>query len=100
MSEHDASKTHKQGGLPTGGSFKINPAKNGYEIRADILGLANAFVLEEYKAKFMGWEVSQEKDSRTGQVVTTVAMPEFPGLEQVLETAQKMYDFVNSNTKK
>jgi hypothetical protein len=25
-------------------------------------------------------------------------MPEFPGLEKVLETAEKMYAFVNQNT--
>lgn len=81
-------------GLP---EVKFN--KNGYEIRSDILGLANQLVLEEYKAKFMGWEVSQEKDS-DGKIVTKVGVPEFPGLDKVLETAQKMYDFVNQNPKK
>jgi hypothetical protein len=81
-------------GLP---EVKFN--KNGYEIRSDILGLANKLVIEEYKAKFAGWEVSQEKDE-DGKIVTKVSAPEFPGLEKVLETAQKMYDFVNSNPKK
>ena len=74
--------------------------KNGYEIRSDILGLANQLVLEEYKMKFAGWEMTQHKDEKTGQIMTKVDMPEFPGLDKVLETAQKMYDFVNSNTKK
>ena len=81
-------------GLP---EIKFN--KNGYEIRSDILGLANKLVIEEYKAKLFGWEVSQEKDEE-GKIVTTVTAPEFPGLEKVLETAQKMYDFVNINPKK
>lgn len=81
-------------GLP---EVKFN--KNGYEIRSDILGLAEKLVLEEYKAKFMGWELTQKKED-DGTVTTTVAMPEFPGLEKVLETAQKMYDFVNQNPKK
>jgi len=81
-------------GLP---EVKFN--KNGYEIRSDILGLAEKLCLEEYKAKFMGWELTAHK-LETGQLVTTVAAPEFPGLEKVLETAQKMYDFVNNPTKK
>jgi hypothetical protein len=47
----------------------------------------------------MGWEATVEKD-KEGKVVTKVGMPEFPGLEKVLETAQKMYDFVNQSPKK
>lgn len=74
--------------------------KNGYEIRSDILGLANQLILEEYKMKFAGWEMTQYRDPETKQVIAKVDMPEFPGLEKVLETAQKMYDFVNQNTKK
>jgi len=27
-------------------------------------------------------------------------MPEFPGLEKIMEAAEKMYSFVNSGTKK
>ena len=81
-------------GLP---EVKFN--KNGYEIRTDILGLAEKLVIEEYKAKLLGWEVSQQKDE-DGKIVTKVTAPEFPGLDKVLETAQKMYDFVNQNPKK
>ena len=73
--------------------------KNGYEIRTDILSMAKSLVAEEYHAKYMGWEVTQERDPVTGQLVTTVGMPEFPGLEKVLETAQKMYEFVNQPRK-
>ena len=82
-------------GLP---EVKFN--KNGYEIRSDILGLANKLIIEEYKMKFAGWEMTQYKDEKTGQIVSQVSAPEFPGLEKVLETAQKMYDFVNNNPKK
>jgi hypothetical protein len=81
-------------GLP---EVKFN--KNGYEIRSDILGLAEKLVIEEYKAKLFGWEVSQSK-GEDGKIVTKVSAPEFPGLEKVLETAQKMYDFVNNPAKK
>jgi len=74
--------------------------KNGYEIRADILALAKDSVMEEYHMKFRGWEMSVAKDAKTGQVVSTVAMPEFPGLEKVLEAAEKFYGFVNTGNKK
>lgn len=74
--------------------------KNGYEIRTDILGMAKELLQAEYHAKFQGWELSAERDSKTGQVVTSVAMPEYPGLDKVLETASKMYEFVNGLQKK
>jgi hypothetical protein len=48
----------------------------------------------------MGWEVSAERDEKTGQIVNKVNMPEFPGLDKILETAEKMYGFVNQSTTK
>jgi len=76
--------------------------KNGYEIRTDILAMAKDLVQAEHTTKFAGWEMSAKRDEKTGQIVTTVGMPEFPGLDKVLETAEKMYAFVNAgaNTKK
>lgn len=74
--------------------------KNGYEIRTDILAMAKDLVQSEYSVKFAGWEQSVARDEKTGQVVTTVAMPEFPGIDKVLETAEKMYAFVNTGAKK
>jgi hypothetical protein len=38
------------------------------------------------------------RDEKTGQIVSKVDMPTFPGLEKVLETAEKMYSFVNQST--
>lgn len=74
--------------------------KNGYEIRTDILAMAKDMVQSEYSMKFHGWEMSAERDEKTGQIINKVAMPEFPGLDKVLETAEKMYAFVNSGVKK
>jgi hypothetical protein len=74
--------------------------KNGYEIRTEILGMAKSMAEFEYSSKFAGWEQTVTRDEKTGQVVTTVGMPEVPGLDKVLETAQKMYDFVNQGVKK
>jgi hypothetical protein len=73
--------------------------KNGYEIRADVLALAQSHVEQEYRAKYAGWEVTQTRNT-DGSLSTTVAMPVFPGLERVLEAAEKFYGFVNSGTKK
>jgi hypothetical protein len=74
--------------------------KNGYELRTEILALAKDHVQNEYRAKYAGWEVSAQRDEKTNQVVTTVAMPEYPGMDKVLEAAEKFYSFVNSGTKK
>ena len=73
--------------------------KNGYEIRTDILSMAKSLVQDDFQSKFAGWEMTATRDEKTGQIVSTVAMPAFPGLDKVLETAEKMYAFVNSGTK-
>jgi hypothetical protein len=72
--------------------------KNGYEIRTDILGMAKSLVQDDFHAKFQGWEMTAQRDEKTGQIVSTVKMPEFPGLDKVLETAEKMYSFVNAGS--
>ena len=74
--------------------------KNGYELRTDILAMAKDAVQHEYQMKFQGWEMSAKRDDKTGQIVSTVTMPEFPGLDKILETAEKMYSFVNQGTTK
>lgn len=72
--------------------------KNGYEIRTDILAMAKDLVAQDFQVKFNGWEMTAERDPKTGQIVNRVNMPEFPGLDKVLETAEKMYTFVNQST--
>jgi hypothetical protein len=74
--------------------------KNGYEIRTDILAMAKDIVAQDFQVKFAGWEMTAERDEKTGQIVNKVAMPEFPGIDKVLETAEKMYAFVNTGAKK
>ena len=83
---------------PTRPELKFN--KNGYEIRTDILDMAKSLVTEDFHVKFQGWEMTATRDEKTGQIVSKVDMPEFPGLEKVLETAEKMYAFVNTGAKK
>jgi hypothetical protein len=74
--------------------------KNGYEIRSDILAMAKDMVQSEHSMKYQGWEMTAKRDEKTGQIITTVGMPEFPGLDKILETAEKMYGFVNAGVKK
>ena len=74
--------------------------KNGYEIRTDILGMAKDLISDDFHVKFSGWEMTAARDEKTGQIVTTVDMPSHPGLDKVLETAEKMYAFVNAGARK
>ena len=74
--------------------------KNGYEIRTEILAMAKDLVAQDFHVKFNGWEMTAERDQKTGQIVSKVNMPEFPGLDKVLETAEKMYSFVNNGATK
>ena len=74
--------------------------KNGYEIRTEILDMAKDIVGQEFSYKWQGWEMSAQRDKETGTITTTVGMPEFPGLDKVLETAEKMYAFVNQGAAK
>jgi hypothetical protein len=73
--------------------------KNGYEIRTEILHMAKDIVGQDFHYKWLGWETTVERD-KEGKVVTKVEMPEFPGLDKVLETAEKMYAFVTAGNKK
>ena len=76
---------------------KVNFNKNGYEIRTQVLEMAQGNVWNDYHAKFAGWEQTIKRDQETGEVVNTVTLPEIPGADEVLETAQKFYDFINNN---
>ena len=74
---------------------KITTNKNGYEIRTKVLEMAQGNVWNDYHAKFGGWEQSVKRDPKTNEVVTSIAMPEVPGTDAVLEAAEKFYEFVN-----
>ena len=72
---------------------QVNVNKNGYEIRTELLGMAKDQVWNEYEHKFGEWSTKVERDG--DQVVTKVKMPVVPGVDQVLEHAEKFYEFVN-----
>ena len=75
---------------------QIKTNKNGYEIRTKVLEMAQNNVWNDYHAKWGAFETSISKQG--DEVVTTVAMPEVPGADAVLEAAEKFYSFVNGNT--
>lgn len=79
--------------LPKAPEFRVT--KNGYEIRTEILAMAKDIVAQDFHFKFQGWELTSQRDQKTGELVTKVDMPEFPGLDKILETAERMYAFVN-----
>ena len=81
--------------MPKAPEVKFN--KNGYEIRTEILGMAKELVTHDFQVKFQGWEMTANRDEKTGQIISKVEMPQFPGLDKILETAEKMYSFVNKS---
>jgi hypothetical protein len=73
--------------------------KNGYEIRTQLLDIAKDVVQFEYKTKIGQMEFSAQHDDKRGQVVHSVTMPEVPGVDKVLEAAEKFNAFINGNGK-
>lgn len=77
---------------------QVKTNKNGYEIRTKILEMAKDQCALEYGFKYQGWEMEQRKEG--SELVTKVEMPSIPGVDQILETANKFYDFVENTHKK
>jgi len=74
---------------------KVQFNKNGYEIRTQVLDMAKSFTEFEFSQKWMGFETSTKRDPETGQIISKVDAPEIPGVDKVLDTAEKFYDFIN-----
>ena len=74
----------------------VKTNKNGFEIRTQVLELAQHQLWQDYNAKWGQFETSISKEGK--EIVTKVEMPQVPGTEAVLEAAEKFYNFVN-NTK-
>jgi len=77
---------------------KITTNKNGYEIRTKVLEMAQSNVWNDYHAKFAGWSTLITQEDK--EVVTKVEMPDVPGVEAVLDAADKFYEFVNGKPNK
>ena len=71
--------------------------KNGYEIRAQMLEMAQSQAWQDYYTRLGAFETSvrREQTKEGTDIVTEVKIPETPGVDVILDTAQKFYDFVN-----
>ena len=76
---------------------KVTTNKNGYEIRTKVLEMAQGNVWNDYHAKLGAFETSIKKEG--DEIVNKVTMPEVPGVEAVLDAAEKFYEFVNGKNK-
>lgn len=72
---------------------QVKPNKNGYEIRTKVLEFAQNNAWQDYYAKWGQFETSVKKEH--DEVVTKIEMPTVPGAEDVLQTAEKFYNFVS-----
>jgi len=77
---------------------QVKTNSNGYEIRTKVLDIANNTVWQDYYAKWGQFETSMKKEH--DEIVTKIEMPTVPGADQVLDAANKFYDFVNGKTNK
>ena len=93
MSENKTTETQWQKFADAAKLPQVTINKNGYEIRTELLGMAKDFVQTDYYAKWGQFETSIQKEN--DELVTKVEMPVVPGVEQIMDTAQKFYDFVN-----
>ena len=93
MSEKKTTETQWQKFADAAKLPQVTINKNGYEIRTELLGMAKEFVQNDYYAKWGQFETSIQKEG--DELVTKVEMPTVPGVEQIMDTAQKFYDFVN-----
>jgi hypothetical protein len=78
----------------------INVNKNGYEIRTQVLGMAKDHMDFQFGAKFQEWENTIKRDPESGHIINKVKMPVIPGVDEILKTAEKFYDFVNNTSVK
>ena len=93
MSEKKTTKTQWQKFADAAKLPQVTINKNGYEIRTELLGMAKEFVQNDYYAKWGQFETSIHTED--DKLVTKVEMPTVPGVEQIMNTAEKFYDFVN-----
>jgi hypothetical protein len=69
--------------------------KNAYEIRTEILGMAQGFVMDKFHNKHQKWQDSTSRHPETGQLLSTKDAPEYPSSNDILHEAEKLYSFVD-----
>ena len=77
--------------LPEMKAPEVKFNKNGYEIRTDILAMAKDLVTHDFQVKFQGWEMTSQRDEKTGQIVSTVTIPEEIISEDIVSSSISEY---------
>jgi len=70
--------------------------KNAYEIRTEILSMAQGFVMSKFDDARNKWENSTDRHPETGAILSTEHAPKYPTSEDILAEANKLYSFVDS----
>lgn len=73
--------------------------RNGYEIRADILELAQKHVMDEYHAAINDIRMAFGVDPVSGATDGHDELPNVPSVDDVIDVANKFYAFVNQSKK-
>jgi len=77
---------------------KMVTNKNAYEIRTDILGMAQGFVMEKFHSAKNNWENSTDVHPETGKILSTEHCPKYPTSDEILREAEKLYSFVDGKS--
>ena len=70
--------------------------KNAYELRTDILSMAQNRVMDMYNQEFSVWDMSCERHPDTGALMSTTTPPTYPTTSEILKTANELYSFVEA----
>ena len=72
--------------------------KNAYEIRTEILGMAQGFVMDKFHNNHQKWLDSTDRHPETGAILSTANSPEYPTSDNILREAEKLYSFVEDKS--
>ena len=70
--------------------------KNAYELRTEILSMAQNRVMDIYNQEFSVWDMSCERHPDTGAIMSTTTPPTYPTTSEILKTANELYTFVEA----
>ena len=71
--------------------------KNAYELRTDILSMAQNTVMDKFNNEFGVWDMSCERHPDTGALISSIGgPPTYPTTSEILKTANELYTFVEA----
>lgn len=73
----------------------VSNNKNAYEIRTEILSMAQSFVMDKFHNARNNWENSTDRHPETGAILSTEHAPKYPSSNDILREADSLYSFVD-----